>query len=1266
MIWVQHKLGASAACWFLLIGFGLGWYWQAEAQLTPEQQAQQLLDAANRALNERQYDAAVVRFREFLQRFGGHSQANLARYGWAVALLEGPNRDYKMASELLAPVLGQGDFTFRPWAFYYAGLAQRGLGGQALRDAIGKPADQAANFQREAQARFEQAAKHFESALLEFAKRGSTEDKEAAALMRDWVARSRCDLAEMLLHLRRPKEALAALEPFSRDPTLVKSPYRLPARYYEGQARLLLGDYVGAGRVLSELAPFTHPQFGLHARYLLARAHHELGDRAEAAVHYDQVLAGYEAQRQQAAKMLQNPASFGNDPEQRWRLESLVKQPPEFVPRAALLRAVLFYEEGQFGEAASRLETLLKLSPPPSVQAEAQLRLGMCYVQTRQYEAAVKMLSPLENHATVGELALWWLGRAQAQAAAASTPTNEASAQAAIQSFRRALERNGQRGNDPEARLRRSEILLDLGDALQLIRQYKDAANTYATIVQERVHPQRVEEAWVRQALALHLAGAWKESDDLCRRFRESHPKSPLLPQVLFCAAENSYFLALQLAKDVRTPEREKQLREALQQTVARHRELLEQYPEFPQRAAAWFTVGMCLYRLGEIEKAQQAFAEIAQADRSGPLLLASYYEADCLIRLAPSDTTDALAAGRAQEALTNASKMLAAFVDSAGKTSPYTPEALLKLAYCYRKLAELLVEPKERAALLQQARQAAERVVRDYGNHPLVGAAALERANCLALQGDFGGAAAEWQRFISDPLSRSEVAPLALLRLAQHHLTHHRPADAVKVLELARQRYESTLAQDPQKADWLAQIVYQHALALQDAGKWPEARSVYETVQNRFPQRREAAESAWRIGQVRRAQAVAQLHAAFAALQQASKPEARQAALTGLQAAVHELRHTAAYCTQLASDKKLQQLAADLVPRCYYEAAWCWRQLFPVEREQARQQLVADWQKKQPPPPKGQPPRRPPDFPLTAIPLQPSEQQAREAYKAAIHSATDSPLALDAMFELAELLAEREEHDQAIALLRQVFDREPPADLLEKVHLRLSASLLAKGDAKTALQHAQVVLQNEKSPLAPWARYQAAECLLRLGDKESLQKAAALLTAFRDQGPLQQVPSLSDRALLRLAHAYAQLQQWAASRQACEILLQRYPQSPWRADAQFGLGWALQSENNLEPAVQAYSQVLNFTSAETAARALLQIGRCRMLQKRFADASQAFLGVHLTYDYPELAAEALVEAADAALQLKQPESAQRLLEQVLRDYPQTKAAAVARQRLGK
>ncbi|MCS7158951.1 MAG: hypothetical protein RMJ19_00640, partial [Gemmatales bacterium] len=139
----------------LALALALAWISCSEmvAQVSPEQQAQMLLESAHRALNEKQYEAAIARYREFLQKFPNHPQANRARYGWAVALLEGPSRDYKTAVDLLNPVLGQADFPFRPFAVYYAGWAQRGLGWQALRESYGKPPDQSANLQREAQAR---------------------------------------------------------------------------------------------------------------------------------------------------------------------------------------------------------------------------------------------------------------------------------------------------------------------------------------------------------------------------------------------------------------------------------------------------------------------------------------------------------------------------------------------------------------------------------------------------------------------------------------------------------------------------------------------------------------------------------------------------------------------------------------------------------------------------------------------------------------------------------------------------------------------------------------------------------------------------------------------------------------------------------------------------------------------------------------------------------------------------------------------------------
>jgi tetratricopeptide (TPR) repeat protein len=253
--------------------------------------------------------------------------------------------------------------------------------------------------------------------------------------------------------------------------------------------------------------------------------------------------------------------------------------------------------------------------------------------------------------------------------------------------------------------------------------------------------------------------------------------------------------------------------------------------------------------------------------------------------------------------------------------------------------------------------------------------------------------------------------------------------------------------------------------------------------------------------------------------------------------------------------------------------------------------------------------------------------------------------------------------------LLNQTLEKSLPAELADKCRLRLGDCLLAKSNPKGAMAQFDAVLQNAKSPLAPEARYRAGECWLQLGaqspkTQENWDKAIQYLLPFRDQQPLQNVLGLSDRAVLRLGHAYAHAGNWDASRQTMEILVTRFPQSPWIHEGRYGVGWALQNQKQYDPAVNAYVQVANGTASEVAAKAQLQIGLCRMEQKRHAEAANALLVVPFTYEHPEWSALALCEASRAFVEMKQPEQAAKLLEKVLKDHPQSPWANVARQRL--
>ena len=148
-------------------------------------------------------------------------------------------------------------------------------------------------------------------------------------------------------------------------------------------------------------------------------------------------------------------------------------------------------------------------------------------------------------------------------------------------------------------------------------------------------------------------------------------------------------------------------------------------------------------------------------------------------------------------------------------------------------------------------------------------------------------------------------------------------------------------------------------------------------------------------------------------------------------------------------------------------------------------------------------------------------------------------------------------------------------------------------------------------------------------------------------------VAAAADRALLRLAHAYERTGQWDPARQTLEVLVQRFPSSPWANDAKYGIGWARQNLKDYDNAVAAYSEVVTRTATELAAKAQLQIGLCRMAQKKPQEALQAFQVVYYTYDYPALTAGALCEAAKAQVELKQPDEAKKLLHRVIQENPQ-------------
>jgi TolA-binding protein len=583
--------------------------------------------------------------------------------------------------------------------------------------------------------------------------------------------------------------------------------------------------------------------------------------------------------------------------------------------------------------------------------------------------------------------------------------------------------------------------------------------------------------------------------------------------------------------------------------------------------------------------------------------------------------------------------------------------------------LAGVLALPPDQAAALAAARGAYEQLMQKYPKSDLVPQAVFERAKVLARQKDVNGAMNELRRFTADPLKNAPVAPMALLELATLLRGQNNPAEAANVLNQCRQQYEQKLQGDPARAGWVPILQYHHGVALREAGKRPEARAVFDLVVKGAPDRPEAGDAALRFGQCLKDDGQQKLADAAKKLATPNlKPEEIAAAQKVRDDGAKDLRDAVQYLTQQAEALKAKQPASEARARMFYEAAWACRSVAELEVAAARDKAQQEqWQKLKDEAAKKTPPGRPPPFvpppdvPLTAVPVQPSEAQARAQYQALVAGFPDLPLASDARFELAELLTDRGEHDAAAKLLADALDKEPPPELADKIKVRLGAALLAKGDAKKALDKLLPVAQNPKSAAAAQAAYRAGECQLSLGKPD---EAAKLLAAFRDKPEWQNLPNLTDRALLRLGAALSQQKQWEPARQAYEQVFNRFPNSPWANEARYGAGWCFQNQGKYDEAVNYYTQVTANTATELAARAQLNVGECRLAQKRYPEASTALLIVPTTYDYPPLSATALLEAARVFAEDNKPEQAVRLLERVLRDHPDTEQAEAAKKRL--
>lgn len=1221
----------------------------AQAPLPPDKQAEVLLTAARKAYNEGNLPVAGQQFQELITKFGNTPQANAARYGLALVLINSPQQDFAKAIETLAPPVNDGGFPERGPAMAQMAACQRALGLKELdKGPPGKPA---------AEQRFAEAHKWYAAARDWYA--GQKKDDDAG--------RARCDQAEMELRLGKVKEARGTCEPFTKDPAFAKNKNRSLGLYVHGLACFLDRDYVAAGRSLNQ-ADSKDPAFGPHARYLIGRVLHLDGQTPEAAVYYDGVLAEFDRQRKEAVELLKNPDRFKNNPAEKTRLERLATGPvPEYVSGAAFHAACINYEAGKFAEALGKFQAFAKDNAASVLAPDAQLRIGFCLVQLKNNDEAAKALTPLTDankFPRLADQATFWLAKAQFAVALASDPNNPADREnktkAALDTYRKAIERVDQltQQNDPDAKARRPEMRFDYADALQAAKLFKDAVPVYEQLWNEQAFPGRRDELLSRIVTVLGASGNIDGSNQRGDEFRRAFKDSPLMPAVMFRQAENSYARAADLMKATDRNQLAA-MKQKFEDAASRYKEVAEKYPEFDRVNYARFGAGVCLAQLGDVAGAITILDAIPAADRNGELAGAAYLLADCIIRQTPAKAEDAIAENDIRTKLTNASNLLDGFY-SANPKAADAPAALLKLAYCRKRLGYALADANERNQTLNSAREAYDKLTKEYPQSPLAPLARLEQAKVKALMGDRGGAINDLKGASQGDLKANPIAPLAALHMATLLREENKPADAVIVLDDARKRFDAALAADPEKLDWIHLLRYHHGVALLESGKSKDAKPLFEQVVKEATGNPISAEAALRSGQCSIAEAKVLYENGIKIRNEAGGNAAKLGtAQEKIDAARRAVEGVGTQLIARADNFKATTPNAPGRARMYYDAAWAYRWLAESEVAKAREDLQ-----------KTLPPGTTPD--RGATPVQPSETKAFATYKRVAEEFPEASIAVDALFEVGELLADRGDHDEAVKLLKEALDKEPTdgavsPDTTERIRLRLGGSLFAKKDYAAAGAQFEGVAANAKSPYLAQAIYRSGECLLTAGDGA---KAAEKLAVFRDKGEFHNVGGVSERAVLRLGQAYLAAKNWDAARQAFEVFLQRYGNSPFAPDARYGIGFAFQGQNKFEEAIGQYAAVIAASTAEVAAKAQVKIGECRFAQGKKADAAAAFLLAAYGYDYPDIGFAAALSAAQAQADDAKPADAERVLRKVLKDAPKdsewAKAAAERLEKLKK
>ena len=287
--------------------------------------------------------------------------------------------------------------------------------------------------------------------------------------------------------------------------------------------------------------------------------------------------------------------------------------------------------------------------------------------------------------------------------------------------------------------------------------------------------------------------------------------------------------------------------------------------------------------------------------------------------------------------------------------------------------------------------------------------------------------------------------------------------------------------------------------------------------------------------------------------------------------------------------------------------------------------------------------------------------------YKAFLAQFADSEMLADAMVELSRL--------------------ELDAGLNEQVGTRLAALTAAESKIRLSPR-----LRSQALYVLGWAEFrqskwgaaaEAFESMAAMGLAMGATRASAYFQAgearrklkeyeqawvhFRKAVEVGKDTATHEPAMLRRCECEALTNRWRESQRTAQEFLKAYERSKLAPQARYQLGWAMQNQKQYVQAIAEYRQAIASRARdENAARSQFQLGECLMVLNRLDEAVTELIRVESVYDFPEWKSRALVEIGRVLEMQNKPRHAIARYQEVIKRFPTTSAAAVARKLLAK